>query len=120
MERRAYPRHHPKEDVIVALFWSTQHETNSIIGQLLDISKAGFAFLYTPLNSTIVQLQSPCEVMIKTPVRPFMKPIPAEVVYNIQLGIDTFGSLISIPKIRYGIRFTSLLSASDIRGIVRT
>jgi hypothetical protein len=47
-----------------------------------------------------------------------MKPVPAEVVYNFQLGYGTLGSLLSIPKIRYGIKFTSPLSALEIQSIL--
>lgn len=116
MEQRAHKRYIPRKEVLVALFLQSG-EHIAVIGRLIDISQSGLALTHLPLDDTIIPVKTPCEVMLKLASRPFTKPFKCEIVNGTQLDPDTSDYFLH-PLNRYGIRFTSLPSVSDLREII--
>ena len=116
MEQREHKRYTPKKEVLVALLLQSREHTD-VIGRLIDISQSGLALAYLPLDDTIIPVKTPCEVMLKLKSHLFTKPLKCEIVNETQLNPDTSYYFLH-PLNRYGIRFSSLPSASDLREII--
>ena len=112
MELRQCSRFIPQYEIMVALF---SDEGCVLTGTLVDLSRSGLAFHYTPGSNCKIPRDALCGVMVQIGRAPSSNPILCQIVYETP---TTTRTRMTASAKRCGVRFNKMLTVSAVEALL--